>query len=94
MPTQVVVPDLGESVMEATIARWIKREGEAVAAGEAFISLLKRSLPWQRLCHARGGADGKEPGRRDWHARRGVDRFLDKAAAVVANDGRGYRLQS
>ncbi|RPI29529.1 MAG: 2-oxoglutarate dehydrogenase complex dihydrolipoyllysine-residue succinyltransferase [Acidobacteria bacterium] len=39
MPTQVVVPDLGESVTEATIARWIKQEGEPVATGEALVEL-------------------------------------------------------
>jgi 2-oxoglutarate dehydrogenase E2 component (dihydrolipoamide succinyltransferase) len=35
----VKVPQLGESIVEATIARWLKREGEAVAAGETIVEL-------------------------------------------------------
>ena len=33
------VPPLGESVVEATIARWVKKEGEAVAAGDTLVEL-------------------------------------------------------
>jgi len=39
MPIQVVVPDLGESVMEATVAHWMKGEGDTVTAGEALVEL-------------------------------------------------------
>ncbi len=39
MPFELVVPDLGESVSEATIARWSKQEGETVAAGEVVVEL-------------------------------------------------------
>jgi len=35
----IVVPQLGESVVEARVARWLKREGEAVAAGEPVVEL-------------------------------------------------------
>src|SRR3712207_3396219 len=35
----IKVPQLGESIVEATIARWLKREGEAVAAGETIVEL-------------------------------------------------------
>ncbi|HTU03725.1 MAG TPA: dihydrolipoyllysine-residue succinyltransferase [Candidatus Sulfotelmatobacter sp.] len=35
----IVVPELGESVVSATVARWLKREGEPVAAGEAVVEL-------------------------------------------------------
>jgi 2-oxoglutarate dehydrogenase E2 component (dihydrolipoamide succinyltransferase) len=37
--TQIVVPQLGESVVEARIARWLKKEGEAVQAGEPVVEL-------------------------------------------------------
>jgi 2-oxoglutarate dehydrogenase E2 component (dihydrolipoamide succinyltransferase) len=37
--TQIVVPTLGESVSEATVARWIKKEGEAVLADEPIVEL-------------------------------------------------------
>lgn len=39
MPTNIVVPELGESVVEATVGRWLKQEGETVAAGEAVVEL-------------------------------------------------------
>ena len=35
----LVVPQLGESITEAVIARWIKQPGEAVADGEPVAEL-------------------------------------------------------
>ena len=35
----IIVPELGESVVEATVARWLKKEGEPVRAGEAVVEL-------------------------------------------------------
>lgn len=39
MPTKIVVPDLGESVIEATVAQWLKNEGDRVAVGEPIVEL-------------------------------------------------------
>jgi 2-oxoglutarate dehydrogenase E2 component (dihydrolipoamide succinyltransferase) len=39
MPANIVVPELGESVVEATVARWLKKEGEPVSVGEALVEL-------------------------------------------------------
>src|SRR5438105_6329566 len=39
MPTEVRVPTLGESVVEATVGAWLKREGEHVEAGETLVQL-------------------------------------------------------
>ena len=39
MTTEIRVPTLGESVTEATIARWMKKEGEAVAVDEPLVEL-------------------------------------------------------
>lgn len=36
---QLKVPPLGESIVEATVSRWIKKEGEAVATGETLVEL-------------------------------------------------------
>src|SRR5687767_1247951 len=33
------VPPLGESIVEATVSRWTKQEGEAVAAGDTVVEL-------------------------------------------------------
>ena len=37
--TAIKVPPLGESIVEATISRWTKAEGDAVAAGETLVEL-------------------------------------------------------
>lgn len=37
--TQILVPTLGESVTEATVSKWLKKEGEAVAADEPICEL-------------------------------------------------------
>ncbi len=39
MPAEIRVPQMGESVTEATILRWLKKEGERVEAGEAIAEL-------------------------------------------------------
>ena len=39
MSTDIVVPTLGESVTEATIAKWFKTVGEAVARDEVLVEL-------------------------------------------------------
>ncbi len=39
MATEIKVPALGESVSTATVARWLKKAGEAVAADEPLVEL-------------------------------------------------------
>src|SRR5262245_23251853 len=39
MATNIVVPQLGESVVEARVARWLKKEGDAVTVGEPLVEL-------------------------------------------------------
>ncbi|HEX2516341.1 MAG TPA: biotin/lipoyl-containing protein, partial [Chloroflexota bacterium] len=39
MSVEIRVPQLGESVVEATVARWLKQEGEPVEAGDAVVEL-------------------------------------------------------
>ncbi|HVY18066.1 MAG TPA: 2-oxoglutarate dehydrogenase complex dihydrolipoyllysine-residue succinyltransferase [Rhodopila sp.] len=39
MATEIIVPALGESVTTATVARWIKQQGEAVKADEPLVEL-------------------------------------------------------
>ncbi len=39
MATEVKVPALGESIVEATVSKWLKQEGDAVAAGEPLVEL-------------------------------------------------------
>ncbi|MCQ4162895.1 dihydrolipoamide succinyltransferase, partial [Roseomonas sp. GC11] len=37
--TEIVVPTLGESVSTATVAKWMKKAGDAVAADEPLVEL-------------------------------------------------------
>jgi 2-oxoglutarate dehydrogenase E2 component (dihydrolipoamide succinyltransferase) len=37
--TNIVVPELGESVVEARVARWLKKEGDRVEVGDAVVEL-------------------------------------------------------
>ncbi len=39
MPVEIHVPELGESVADATVGKWLKGEGEAVKSGEALVEL-------------------------------------------------------
>ena len=39
MAIEITVPTLGESVVEATIARWLKKAGDSVAADEPVVEL-------------------------------------------------------
>jgi len=39
MPTEIRVPTLGESIVDATVANWLKHEGDSVSQGEALVEL-------------------------------------------------------
>ncbi len=39
MSEKILVPTLGESITEATVSKWLKREGEKVEADEAIVEL-------------------------------------------------------
>jgi 2-oxoglutarate dehydrogenase E2 component (dihydrolipoamide succinyltransferase) len=39
MAVEILVPDLGESIIDATVAKWLKNEGEQVSVGEALVEL-------------------------------------------------------
>ena len=39
MSLEIIVPEMGESVIEATVRQWLKKEGDFVEAGEALVEL-------------------------------------------------------
>ena len=39
MSEKIVVPVLGESISEATVAKWLKKEGDSVEADEPIVEL-------------------------------------------------------
>ena len=40
MPIPIVVPQLGESVVEGTVGKWLKKEGEKVAKDEPLVEIM------------------------------------------------------
>jgi 2-oxoglutarate dehydrogenase E2 component (dihydrolipoamide succinyltransferase) len=39
MPANIVVPEVGESIVDARIAKWLRKEGDAVSAGDPLVEL-------------------------------------------------------
>src|SRR5690242_11245821 len=39
MPANIVVPEVGESIVDARVAKWLRREGELVAVGDPLVEL-------------------------------------------------------
>src|SRR5690348_12659923 len=37
--TSIKVPPLGESIVEATVSRWLKKEGDSVVPGDTLVEL-------------------------------------------------------
>ena len=89
--TNIVVPELGESVVEARVARWLKNEGDQVAAGEALVELETEKIDLEvsadragvltSIKHARGR---RREGRRGAGAARSVDGAAAAPAAAPA----------
>src|SRR6185503_14764592 len=40
MPVTIVVPQLGESVVEGTVGKWLKKEGDAIAKDEPIVEII------------------------------------------------------
>jgi 2-oxoglutarate dehydrogenase E2 component (dihydrolipoamide succinyltransferase) len=39
MPSNIVVPEVGESIVDARVAKWLRQEGDAVAIGDPLVEL-------------------------------------------------------
>ena len=39
MPANIVVPEVGESIVDARVAKWLRKEGDIVAAGDPLVEL-------------------------------------------------------
>ena len=42
MSADITVPALGESIVEATVGRWLKSEGDTIEQGEAVVEARDR----------------------------------------------------
>jgi pyruvate dehydrogenase E2 component (dihydrolipoamide acetyltransferase) len=66
MPVEVVMPKLGLTMASGTIARWIKRPGEAVREGEPLVEVATDKITYEVESPASGtvvqamGSDGDE----------------------------------
>ena len=39
MPANILVPEVGESIVDARVAKWLRKEGDTVAAGDPLVEL-------------------------------------------------------
>ena len=39
MPSNIVVPEVGESIVDARVAKWLRKEGDAVSVGDPLVEL-------------------------------------------------------
>jgi 2-oxoglutarate dehydrogenase E2 component (dihydrolipoamide succinyltransferase) len=39
MPANIVVPEVGESIVDARVAKWLRKEGDPVSAGDPLVEL-------------------------------------------------------
>ena len=83
MPINIVVPEVGESIVDARVARWLKKAGEPVAAGEALVELetdkvdVEVAAPKAGVLKtiAHGGRGGRKDRRRPGYNRRERGRY-------------------
>jgi 2-oxoglutarate dehydrogenase E2 component (dihydrolipoamide succinyltransferase) len=54
MPVEIRVPPLGESVVEATVGRWTKKEGDSVAKDEILVELETDKITVEVAAQAAG----------------------------------------
>src|SRR5947208_12151431 len=54
MALDIRVPPLGESLVDATVGQWLKREGDAVKAGEPVVELETEKVNLEVSAEASG----------------------------------------
>ena len=84
--TEIRVPTLGESVTEATIGRWFKKAGDAVAVDEPLVELETDKVTIE--VPAPVGRNARRDHRQGWRDRRG------RRAARPDQRGRGRRCEA
>ena len=73
--TNIVVPELGESVVEARVAKWLKKEGDSVVAGDPLVELETEKIDLEVSADRAGVlAEHQAPGRRGREGRRSARR--------------------
>jgi 2-oxoglutarate dehydrogenase E2 component (dihydrolipoamide succinyltransferase) len=54
MSSEITVPELGESILEATVGSWLKRPGDAVAIGDPVVELETEKVNMEIVATSRG----------------------------------------
>jgi 2-oxoglutarate dehydrogenase E2 component (dihydrolipoamide succinyltransferase) len=66
MPANIVVPEVGESIVDARVAKWLRKEGDAVSAGDPLVELetdkidLEVSAPQAGVLRSIARHDGED----------------------------------
>ena len=90
MATEIRVPTLGESVTEATIGKWFKKVGDAVAADEPLVELETDKVTVEVPSPAAGVlVRDRGQGRRDGRRRRVARRDRRRRRCKAGKEGRG-----
>jgi 2-oxoglutarate dehydrogenase E2 component (dihydrolipoamide succinyltransferase) len=58
VPANVVVPEVGESIVDARVAKWLKKEGDAVNVGDPLVELETDKIDLE-VAAPQGGVLGK-----------------------------------
>jgi 2-oxoglutarate dehydrogenase E2 component (dihydrolipoamide succinyltransferase) len=54
MSSEITVPELGESIVEATVGSWLKQPGDAVAIGDPVVELETEKVNMEIVAPSRG----------------------------------------
>ena len=82
MPTKIVVPELGESIVEATVGRWEKQVGDTVAVGDVLVTLETDKVDVDVGAEKSGVLSQIE-------AEEGMDVEIGDTLGVIEEDGAG-----
>ncbi|GAB1342605.1 2-oxoglutarate dehydrogenase complex dihydrolipoyllysine-residue succinyltransferase [Gemmatimonas sp.] len=85
--SSIKVPPLGESIVEATVSRWLKKEGDAVAVGESLVELETDKITVEVPALEAGVLTSRAKGEGDVVAVGEVLGELSAGAAAPANSG-------
>jgi 2-oxoglutarate dehydrogenase E2 component (dihydrolipoamide succinyltransferase) len=91
MPKPIVVPEMGESVVTATVARWLKEPGAPVAAGEGVVELETEKVNLEVAAETAGIlAIARQPG--DEVRPGDILGTIDEAAGIASERATGAAL--
>ena len=83
MPTNVIMPQMGESIAEGTLTKWLKKPGDAVKRDEPLFEIstdkVDAEIPVPARRHPPRDPRARGPDRPDQHGRRAPRRRRERA---------------